>query len=403
MRLKAIIVFILFFLSGSILYAENWNKINQQNIQTAMDYVNRLNADECPMPCYSCASDASSPIYNISRTMFKIMMNSRCSTNPTWSGEISILCYSEEQSVWFSVYNPPSCTDYRWDLNYQADNALVSRHYIDQYKDNFNEETIDNTSFVIDLTTVNIPDDEYPSKALLLNVWSCGGIENGYKAVWQDLCSGQVFYTGKGICDDGIYDCVNDINYTCVSAPTPTPTSPVPTPTPIQPTPIPTSLVSTPTPPVSTPTPPQAIPTPSPTSSPPPYPGYTPAPLVVVYGTPSYSSTVVPTPDNDGTVIDSNIDDLEYNDQVPDVGQDLEEDDTWLDTIFDLFSNHPLVDVIKGSKLTTSGELCSLSVNLYGSVIEISFCNLVDYVEIFGYFVTVCASIYAYFIIFKAS
>ena len=116
-----------------------------------------------------------------------------------------------------------------------------------------------------------------------------------------------------------------------------------------------------------------------------------------------YIERVVSTPIEDGTVIDSDIDGIEYNSQVPDEGQDLVEDDTWLDTIFDLFSNHPLVDVIKGSKITTSGELCSLSVNLYGSVIEISFCDLVDYVEIFGYFVTVCASIYAYFIIFRVS
>ena len=102
-------------------------------------------------------------------------------------------------------------------------------------------------------------------------------------------------------------------------------------------------------------------------------------------------------------MLNSNIDDIEYNSQVPDVGQDLTEDDTWLDTIFGLFTNHPLVSVIRGSKITTSGEVCSLSVNLYGKVIEITFCDLVSYLEIFGYFITVCASIYAYFIIFRVS
>lgn len=211
----------------------------------------------------------------------------------------------------------------------------------------------------------------------------------GSVAWYVDMTDNSMYYV-----ETGVTDCVpfpeqwlSGTEYDQNTTPTPTSIPPTSTPPISTPTPTPTPPISSPTPPVATPTPET-------------YPHYTPAPPVV-YSTPSYSATVVPTPGESGTVLDSNIDDIEYNSQVPDVGQDLTEDDSWLDTIFDLFSNHPLVDVIKGSKITTSGELCSLSINLYGSVIEISFCNLVDYVEIFGYFITVCASIYAYFIIFK--
>ena len=226
-------------------------------------------------------------------------------------------------------------------------------------------------------------------------VWNVLG--GCWAGVMVDAQSGLRYWVGTGDCYDFGYPTSTPTSI--IPSPTPTPTLTQPTLTPLQPTPTPTpDLVSTPTPSQPTPTsmPPQSTPTPLP------YPVYSPAPIVV-YNTPVYSFTVVPTPTDNGTVLDSDIDGIEYNSQVPDKGQDLTEDDSWLDTIFDLFSNHPLVDVIKGSKITTSGELCSLSVNLYGSVIEISFCDLVDYVEIFGYFVTVCASVYAYFIIFRVS
>lgn len=233
-----------------------------------------------------------------------------------------------------------------------------------------------------------IPYASQQCEAVMVQVQCC---PEGSVAWYVDMNNNSMFYVVTGVADCVPFpeQWLDGLNYsTPVSTPTPTPVS--------TPTPTPTSTLT------PMPTSPDVTPTPSPTSTPLTYPGYTPAPTVV-YSTPVYSESVVPTPDNDGTVKDSNIDDIEYNSQVPDVGQGLVEDDTWLDTVFNLFLNHPLVDVIKGSKITTSGELCSLSVNLYGSVVEISFCDLVNYVEIFGYFVTVCASIYAYFIIFRVS
>lgn len=382
MRLKIFLV--LLFVISTDIYAGTGNYDSQRALQNAVDSINKLNNNT-----YGYTSCFGPNSINSWCLAHRLAVSGACSAD---LGDD--YCYDEYKASdgsWINILG--ACSNgyqFQWWFTWEADNLLITRHEINQTLLDTSMRTYSGT--FIDVSAACIPQDEYPQKALLVNAECCP--EMGYKAAWADLCTGKIFYTGSGACDDGVYPDLIGSDFSTPTA-TPTPTSPVPTPTPPPPTP-------TPTPPVPTPTPTQATPTPLSTPTSPPYPGYTPAPLVV-YSTPVYSSTVVPTPDNDGTVLDSNIDDIEYNSQVPDVGQDLEEDDTWLDTIFGLFSNHPLVDVIKGSKLTTSGELCSLSVNLYSSVIEISFCDLVDYVEIFGYFVTVCASIYAYFIIFKVS
>ncbi len=216
-----------------------------------------------------------------------------------------------------------------------------------------------------------------------------GGV--GYQYIFADWCTGELYWTCEGVCDGAGDPIVTWDDFNNPSTPSPSPTLPASTPIP---SPVASPVLSPVASPVVTSTPVQSVsPVPSgnPTSTPYHYPD------------PVYNSTVVPVPTSDGEMLETNIDDIEYDSSVPDVGQELTEDDTWLDNIFDMFSSHPVIDVIRNSKITTSGELCSLSVNLYGKTIEISFCELTDYVEMFGYFVMVCASIYAYFIIFKVS
>jgi len=225
--------------------------------------------------------------------------------------------------------------------------------------------------------------DQQECESVMMQFVSC---PEGSVAWYVDMTDNSMYYV-----ETGVNDCVpfpqqwlEGVEYEQTTTQTPTPTPsvmPSPTPTP--------SIVPT------------FTPTGTPISTPVPSPVVTPTPYR--YPQPIYNPTVVPVPTSDGEVLNTNIDDIEYDTSVPDVGQDLQEDDTWLDNIFDMFTNHPVIDVINNSKITTSGELCKLSINLYSKTIEISFCDLTDYVEIFGYFVVVCASIYAYFIIFKVS
>ncbi len=237
-----------------------------------------------------------------------------------------------------------------------------------------------------------IPLNETPCNAILI-YYICCGDGMGYQAYWVDINTNEVFATGQPPCDDGNYEWLDYSELSQPEEPTPlaSPSPEIPTPTPPEPNPTPEQS--------PVPSPIQTIPEPSPIPSPT---GNNQNPIP----TPEFHATAYPIPlgtTGESSFIDSNIDDIEYDDSVPDVGQDQEEDDSWLDTIFDMFSNHPLIDVIRNSGITTSNELCSLSVNLYGKTIEISFCDLTEYFDIFGYFVFVCASIYAYFIIFRVS
>lgn len=239
-----------------------------------------------------------------------------------------------------------------------------------------------------------IPLNEAPCNAMLI-YYICCPDGMGYQAYWVDRNTDEVFATGQPPCDDGNYEWLDYSELSQPEEPTPvaSPSPQMPTPTPPEPNPTPEQS--------PVPSPMQTIPEPSPIPSPT---GNNQNPNPIP--TPEFHATAYPIPlgtTGESSFIDSNIDDIEYDDSVPDVGQDQEEDDSWLDTIFDMFSNHPLIDVIRNSGITTSNELCSLSVNLYGKTIEISFCDLTEYFDIFGYFVFVCASIYAYFIIFRVS
>ncbi len=394
MRLKYLVLFLVLFVPSS-LFAD-WKQFN-------LDYASAINTLNSPGGCFYNYYLRDNPTW---RVRMNVTLTGLCEPGCHSASSYGItLSWSSDGMNWYTAY----CGE--WYGNY-ADgvSSTLVKNYMGTYQPDrqftiWQDGCNYNASFSVergesdslsgfDNSLVSGMNNDLISQGRLVGIKEISqGL--GYQYIYVDMCSGELYWVCNGNCDGAV-----DPLIVWDGQSTPTPILPTPTPTPPIPTPTPTP---TPTPSQATPTPSQATPTPSQsTPTPPPYPGYTPAPPVV-YSSPVYSSTVVPTPTDNGTVLDSDIDGIEYNSQVPDEGQDLVEDDTWLDTIFNLFSNHPLVDVIKGSKITTSGELCSLSVNLYGSVIEISFCDLVDYVEIFGYFVTVCASIYAYFIIFRVS
>jgi len=382
-------VFVFVCVASSNVMAGNSNYLFQQKLQSLIDISSRLNAGTFGYT--SCFGNPPPPSYACQFRLFDVSSSVCSGSADLW---IDIEVFNCNGSYWSLVrsacsnwYQIPSA----YNISFESDNLLISRHYTGQVLNDLSLNSYSQQS--IDVSSLVIPQDEYPEKSLLVNVWSCGGYENGYKALWADMCTGELFYTGNGLCDDGDYSCYDNANFSACVTPTSTPT-PNPTATPLLPTPTP---LTTPTP-SNTP-----VPSPTPTSTN--TPQSTPVPTATPhnYTGPVYGSTVVPVPTNDGEMLETNIDDIEYDTSVPDLGQDLTEDDTWLDTVFDMFTNHPVIDVIRNSKLTTSGELCKLSVNLYSKTIEISFCDLTDYVEIFGYFVMVCASIYAYFIIFKVS
>lgn len=233
-----------------------------------------------------------------------------------------------------------------------------------------------------DASLISSMNSDIFSKGIMVGYQPCAG-GTGYKYIFADLCSGQMYWTSNGVCDD-----INDpiLNWQDYFAPTPTPTPTPPTPLPT-PSPIPTQTSS---------------PVPSPQPSPTATPGtWNPTPMPT--GTHIHYNGTSSTFTDGSYYIDSGIDGIQYSDTVPDKGQDTTEDDTWLDTIMDMVTNHPLIAVIKNSGITTSGEICSISTELYGKTIELSFCDLTEYLDYFGYFVFAIASIYSYFIIFKVS
>ena len=388
MHLKTISVLFIMFVMPSVLFAD-WKQFN-------LDYAAAKNAINTTDGCIWTYFIRDNPTWRI---RMNVQLSGLCEPGcMTASGYGITLSYSTNGTNWYTAY----CGDWYGDYRVGASSTL-EKHYMGIYQPNrmftITQEGCNyHASFSVergesdnlsgfDNSLISGMNSDIISQGRLIGITEVnGGL--GYQYEYVDMCSGQLYWVCNGNCD-GVVDPL----IVWDGEPQPTPTAPMPTPTQT------TTPAATP-PPVSTPTPtpapvPQGTPTPG-------YPTYTPAPPVV-YITPVYQGTVVPTPSDNGTVLNSNIDDIEYNSQVPDVGQGLTEDDTWLDTIFGLFTNHPLVSVIRGSKITTSGEVCSLSVNLYGKVIEITFCDLVSYLEIFGYFITVCASIYAYFIIFRVS
>ncbi len=98
---------------------------------------------------------------------------------------------------------------------------------------------------------------------------------------------------------------------------------------------------------------------------------------------------------------ENGIDNIPVADDVPDKGQDKTKDLTWLDRIISLATSHPIVAMIKNSRIIASGEVCSLSSTVYGRTVTFSFCELSQYLDMMGYFVFVCGTIYSFMIIFR--
>ncbi|MDE2216560.1 MAG: thrombospondin type 3 repeat-containing protein [Planctomycetota bacterium] len=98
---------------------------------------------------------------------------------------------------------------------------------------------------------------------------------------------------------------------------------------------------------------------------------------------------------------ENGIDNISVTDDVPDKGQTTTKDLTWLDRLISLATSHPIVAMIKGCTITVSGEVCSLSGTVQGKTVTLSFCELSQYLDMMGYFVFVCATIYSFMIIFK--
>ena len=260
------------------------------------------------------------------------------------------------------IYNEywSSCVDY------------VSKIYIDS----------SNASVLsgFDASLISGMNSDIFSSGIMVGYEPCAG-GTGYKYIFADPCTGQMYWTSNGVCDD-----INDpiLNWQDYFVPPPTPTPPPPIPSP---SPTPASTEN---------------PLPTPESSPAVTPGQG-NPTPVPTGTYIHDNGTTTTFTDGSYYIDSGIDTIQYSDEVPDKGQETSEDDTWLDTIMDMVTNHPLISVIKNSGITTSGEICSVSTELYGKTIKLSFCELTTYLDYFGYFVFVCASVYSYFIIFKVS
>lgn len=293
-------------------------------------------------------------------------------------------------------------SEYCREASQVADNVLISRNYIDQYLSG--TETVNSYIGALpDLSLVTIPDDEYPHDALLLNEWTCGAPENGYKAAWADLCTGQIFYTGKGICNDAVYDCLEGSDFTECIAPTPTPTIAE------TPTPTATEIITSTQTPNPTPTPEGWTPTPTP------YPEWTPTTQ------PTANPTVTANPLSDGpietiereSVLEKyfistqneelkieEINNQEYTEEVPDVGQSEELEWTWLDDMLATIGDHPIIAVITGSALTSEAEVCELSCVIFGQEISFSFCEYTWFFEYLGYFILGFAVYYSIIIVF---
>lgn len=260
------------------------------------------------------------------------------------------------------IYNEywGSCVDYLSRIYIDSSNASVLSGFDDSLLSGMNPEIFSN--------------------GIMVGYEPCEG-GTGYKYIFADFCTGQMFWTSNGVCDDPNDPILNWQDYF----------EPIPTPTPPPPTPLPS-------------TPPTPAPTGNPMPSPQPSPTGTQGnPTPVPTGTEIHYNGTSSTFTDGSYYIDSGIDSIQYSDEVPDKGQDTTEDDTWLDNIMDMVTNHPLIAVIQNSGITTSGEICSVSTELYGKTIELSFCDLTEYLDYFGYFVFAIASIYSYFIIFKVS
>lgn len=104
--------------------------------------------------------------------------------------------------------------------------------------------------------------------------------------------------------------------------------------------------------------------------------------------------------DGDPVPYGTDLSDVQYDDSVPDKGQVVEEDWEWLDLLFTSIGSHPIINVIKGCELTTSGEVSTLYVSLWDKNVEFQFDWLAQYLDYFGYFIILGANIYAFYILY---
>ena len=90
---------------------------------------------------------------------------------------------------------------------------------------------------------------------------------------------------------------------------------------------------------------------------------------------------------------DSGVYDSSLPGDVSEVGET-----NWVGLITGYLSSNPLVVLATGNHINLSGEVCTLSMNIYGKDMTIDFCSLEWMVELFGSFVLGVMTIRSVFI-----
>jgi len=216
----------------------------------------------------------------------------------------------------------------------------------------------------------------------------------GYQYIYVDMCTGELYWVCNGNCDGA-----DDPEVWWEGAPGPSPTfSPTPTP----------SFSPIPTPTASSSWTPENYPSPVPNVG-----TLTGSISLDTNGsstTGSFSATIqMPDTEKLSPYFQSGqseqnkvneISNMEISDEVPDVGQKTELEYGWLDTLLDGLSSHPILGVINGSHIVSSGELCELSCVIWGKTVVFSFCEWEYWFDYLGYFIFVFSLYYAVVIVF---
>jgi hypothetical protein len=84
-------------------------------------------------------------------------------------------------------------------------------------------------------------------------------------------------------------------------------------------------------------------------------------------------------------------------DQV-DTSLDEVEQDSLTDSFGEFMDNSPWASVINGSGLEASSGSCNLTTTVFGSEVEISFCELSDLLDVFGYFILLVGGLYSFLV-----
>jgi hypothetical protein len=102
---------------------------------------------------------------------------------------------------------------------------------------------------------------------------------------------------------------------------------------------------------------------------------------------------------------DSNIGDsdtMSGKNKEGDAGIDSEfdpiEKDSMTSKVANFFTNNPIVSIISNSRITASGDTCSLSTTVFGREITISFCDMASSLQLIGSIIVLVATIYSFFI-----